>query len=113
MHIEVGIELEVKCINMDFVVVMFTCAHNIILGRPGIVGIGCLILMEDLCMKFHIPNGVSTMKRDQSVACKCYKKVCRKIEQVNTIGDDLKKRDLQKGSKPTVELEEIPLDFSR
>lgn len=111
LPVEVGEEPTVKRVEMEFVVVRLKCAHNLILGRSGIARIGGLISMEHLCIKFHTSKGIGTVKGDPSLAHKCYKKACKRIEQeVNTMGEG---RDPKKGPKPAVELEEVPWNPSQ
>lgn len=42
LPVELGKEPAIRWVNMEFVVVKLTCAHNIILDRPGLASIGGL-----------------------------------------------------------------------
>ncbi|XP_019175766.1 PREDICTED: uncharacterized protein LOC109171091 [Ipomoea nil] len=57
LPVEVGNPPHVKKVDMEFLVVRIVCAHNLILGRPGLAALGGLISMEHLGLKFHTPQG--------------------------------------------------------
>ncbi|XP_019157170.1 PREDICTED: uncharacterized protein LOC109153761 [Ipomoea nil] len=68
LPVEIGSPPHVRKVDMQFLVVRIVCAHNLILGRPGLAGLGGLISMEHLCLKFHTPGGVGTVWGDQHLA---------------------------------------------
>nr|GMD14743.1 uncharacterized protein LOC109190936 [Ipomoea batatas] len=114
LPVELGTPPHVREMHMEFVVVKVTCAHNLILGRPGLVGLGGLISMEHLRLKFHTVAGVGIVRGDQHLARKCYSTACEKLMvgplPVHTVEPE---RERSTGPEPAVELEEIPLHPSR
>ncbi|XP_019197081.1 PREDICTED: uncharacterized protein LOC109190936 [Ipomoea nil] len=116
LPVEVGNPPHVKKVDMEFLVVRIVCAHEFILGRPGLAALGGLISMEHLCLKFHTPEGVGTVWGDQHLVQKCYKTACERMltEElpVHTVEKEAE-REKKAGPEPAVELEEIPLDPSR
>nr|GMD14529.1 uncharacterized protein LOC109190936 [Ipomoea batatas] len=110
LPVELGTPPHVREMHMEFVVVKVTCAYNLILGRLGLVGLGGLISMEHLRLKFHTVAGVGIVRGDQHLAQKCYSTACEKLMvgplPVHTVELE---RERSTGPEPAVELEEIPL----
>lgn len=99
---------------MEFVVVKMTCAHNLILGRPGLAGLGGFISMEHLCLKFHTAARVGIVEGDQHMARRCYSTACERLVARPLpvhIVEPVKEKSTR--PKPAVELEEIPFHPSR
>ncbi|VFQ79638.1 unnamed protein product [Cuscuta campestris] len=44
-------------LDMEFMVVQLDCAHHLILGRPGLEDLECVISPAHLCLKFNTPTG--------------------------------------------------------
>ncbi|VFQ62002.1 unnamed protein product [Cuscuta campestris] len=56
-------------LKMEFMVVSISCAHNMILGRPGLEDLECVISPYYLCMKFPTPLGIRpTYKPSRALA---------------------------------------------
>ncbi|VFQ80576.1 unnamed protein product [Cuscuta campestris] len=51
-------------LKMEFMVVSISCAHNMILGRPGLEDLECVISPYYLCMKFPTPSGIGVARGD-------------------------------------------------
>ncbi|VFQ83874.1 unnamed protein product [Cuscuta campestris] len=64
-------------LDMEFMVVQLDCAHQLILGRPGLEDLECVISPVHLCMKFNTPTGVGVAKGNQSLSRSCYVKVTK------------------------------------
>ncbi|VFQ73601.1 unnamed protein product [Cuscuta campestris] len=98
-------------------VVDIKCAHNAILGRPGLEDLGGALSLEHLCLKFRTPEGVGRVLGDQPAAKKAYLSACKKIDKENlniqTIGhvleDKERKEEDRERPKPAVEMEEVVL----
>ncbi|VFQ69005.1 unnamed protein product [Cuscuta campestris] len=103
--------------KMRFIVVDIKCVHNAILGRPGINGVGAVISMPHLCMKFHTPGGVDEVKGDQKSARECYAQAVKKMTKgVNVISQEITKGEIREKLEPeakTVEIKLHPGDSSR
>ncbi|XP_019171065.1 PREDICTED: uncharacterized protein LOC109166627 [Ipomoea nil] len=115
---QIGTPPHVKTWDVEFVVVKISCAHNIILGRPALEDLRCVISMEHLCLKFPTPTGVGTARGDQKVSRSCYLKACRQIMkkdlQVQTVTERaLREEEKRPRAEPVVETEEVILDLSR
>ncbi|XP_019160717.1 PREDICTED: uncharacterized protein LOC109157271 [Ipomoea nil] len=78
---EIGTPPHTRRWEVEFVVVKINCAHNIILGRPALEDLRCVISMEHLCLKFSTSTGVGVARGDQKVSRSCYLKACRQICQ--------------------------------
>ncbi|XP_019171219.1 PREDICTED: uncharacterized protein LOC109166785 [Ipomoea nil] len=118
LEVQIGTPPHVKTWEVEFVVVKISCAHNIILGRPALEDLRCVISMEHLCLKFPTPMGVSVAREDQKISRSCYLKACRQITkkdlQVHTITERaLREEEKRPRAKPVVETEEVILDLSR
>ncbi|VFQ86045.1 unnamed protein product, partial [Cuscuta campestris] len=117
LDIIIGEHPKVRHMRMDFVVVDIKCAHNAILGRPGLEDLGGALSLEHLCFKFRTPEGVGRVLGDQPAVKKAYLSACKKIDKENlniqTIGhvleDKEKKEEDRERPKPAVEMEEVVL----
>ncbi|XP_019178888.1 PREDICTED: uncharacterized protein LOC109174051 [Ipomoea nil] len=115
---QIGTPPHVKTWEVEFVVVKISCAHNIILGRPALEDLRCVISMEHLCLKFPTPTGVGIARGDQKVSRSCYLKACHQITrkdlQVHTVTERaLREEEKRPRAEPVVETEEVILDLSR
>ncbi|VFQ79937.1 unnamed protein product [Cuscuta campestris] len=59
-------------LDVEFMVVQLDCAHHLILGRPGLEDLECVISPVHLCMKFNTPTGVGVARGNQSLSRSCY-----------------------------------------
>ncbi|XP_031116702.1 uncharacterized protein LOC116020364 [Ipomoea triloba] len=64
LPVELGVPPNIQEVEMDFVVVRITCAHNIILGRPWLSDVKGIISMKHLCLKFHTPKEIGVVRGD-------------------------------------------------
>ncbi|VFR01411.1 unnamed protein product [Cuscuta campestris] len=117
LEVIIGEHPKVRHMKMDFVVVDIKCAHNAILGRPGLEDLGGALSLEHLCLKFRTPEGIGRALGDQPAAKKAYLNACKKIDKENlniqTIGQALEDKDREEEDrerpKPAVEMEEVML----
>ncbi|XP_019149861.1 PREDICTED: uncharacterized protein LOC109146664 [Ipomoea nil] len=118
LEVEIGTPPHTRRWEVKFAVVKINCAHNIILGRPALEDLRCVISMEHLCLKFPTPAGVGVARGDQKVSRSCYLKACRQIGQkdlqVHTIAEKAFREEVGRPrAEPVVETEEVILDLSR
>ncbi|XP_019167690.1 PREDICTED: uncharacterized protein LOC109163402 [Ipomoea nil] len=118
LPVEIGTSPNIRKMDMEFIVVRLTCAHNIILGRPALEDLKAIISVEHLCMKFPTPNGIGVVRGDRRAARSCYVKACKKIGskdlQVHTIAEKIfKEEEAWPRAEPVSETEDIVLDPSR
>ncbi|VFQ70040.1 unnamed protein product [Cuscuta campestris] len=117
LDIIIGEHPRVRHMRMDFLVVDIKCAHNAILGRPGLEDLGGALSLEHLCLKFRTPEGVGRVLGDQPAAKKAYLSACKRIDKENlniqTIGhvfeDKERREEDRERPKPAVETEEVAL----
>ncbi|VFQ91617.1 unnamed protein product [Cuscuta campestris] len=101
-------------VDMEFMVVQLDCAHHLILGRPGLEDLECIISPVHLCLKFNTPTGVGVAKGNQSLSRSCYvratKSQARVDENVSTICAAIQKEEGRPRAEPAEEVEEVSLD---
>ncbi|VFR03159.1 unnamed protein product [Cuscuta campestris] len=101
-------------LDMEFMVVQLDCAHHLILGRPGLEDLECVISPVHLCMKFITPTGVGVARGNQSLSRSCYvratKSQTRVDENVSTICAAIQKKEGRPRAEPAEEVEEVALD---
>ncbi|VFQ98448.1 unnamed protein product [Cuscuta campestris] len=101
-------------LDMEFMVVHLDCAHHLILGRPGLEDLECVIYPTHLCLKFNTPTGVGVAKGNQSLSRPCYvratKSQARVDENVSTICAAIQKEEGRPRAEPADEIEEVTLD---
>ncbi|VFQ90020.1 unnamed protein product, partial [Cuscuta campestris] len=101
-------------VDMEFMVVQLDCAHHLILGRPGLEDLECVISPVHLCLKFNTPTGVGVAKGNQSLSRSCYvratKSQARVDENVSTICAAIQKEEGRPRAEPAEEVEEVSLD---
>ncbi|VFQ93359.1 unnamed protein product [Cuscuta campestris] len=68
-------------LKMEFMVVSISCTHNMILGRPGLEDLECVISPYYLCMKFPTPSGIGVTRGDQKLARSCYVRITKKLSR--------------------------------
>ncbi|VFQ73786.1 unnamed protein product, partial [Cuscuta campestris] len=72
-------------LKMEFMVLSINCAHNMILGRPGLEDLECVISPYYLCMKFPTPSGIGVARGDQKLARSCYVRITKKLPRDETL----------------------------
>ncbi|VFQ88201.1 unnamed protein product [Cuscuta campestris] len=101
-------------IDMEFMVVQLDCAHHLILGRPGLEDLECVISPAHLCLKFNTPMGVGVAKGNQSLSRSCYVRATKSQawvdENVSTICAAIQKEEGRPRAEPAEEVEEVSLD---
>ncbi|VFQ65984.1 unnamed protein product [Cuscuta campestris] len=101
-------------LKMEFMVVSISCAHNMILGRPGLEDLECVISPYYLCMKFPTPSGIGVAKGDQKLARSCYVCITKKLPRDETLvvhaQEEMRKLEARPKAEPAEEVEEVPLD---
>ncbi|VFQ82710.1 unnamed protein product [Cuscuta campestris] len=101
-------------VDMEFMVVQLDCAHHLILGRPGLEDLECVISPVHLCLKFNTPTRVGIAKGNQSLSRSCYvratKSQVRVDENVSTICAAIQKEEGRPRAEPAEEVEEVSLD---
>ncbi|VFQ70831.1 unnamed protein product [Cuscuta campestris] len=70
-------------LDMEFMVVQLDCAHHLILGRPGLEDLECVISPVHLCLKFSTPMGVGVAKGNQSLSRSCYVRATKSQARVD------------------------------
>ncbi|VFQ96840.1 unnamed protein product [Cuscuta campestris] len=101
-------------LKMEFMVVSIDCAHNMILGRPGLEDLECVISPYYLCMKFPTPSGIGVARGDQKLARLCYVRITKKLPRDETMvvhaQEGMRKLEARPSAEPNDEVEEVPLD---
>ncbi|VFQ94055.1 unnamed protein product [Cuscuta campestris] len=101
-------------LKMEFMVVSINCAHNMILGRPGLEDLECVISPYYLCMKFPTPSGIGVARGDQRLARSCYVRITKKLPRDETLvvnaQEEMRKMEARPKAEPAEEVEEVPLD---
>ncbi|VFQ98405.1 unnamed protein product [Cuscuta campestris] len=101
-------------LKMEFMVVSINCAHNMILGRPGLEDLECVISPYYLCMKFPTPCGIGVARGDQKLARSCYVRITKKLPRDETLvvhaQEEMRKLEARPKVEPAEEVEEVPLD---
>ncbi|VFQ98589.1 unnamed protein product [Cuscuta campestris] len=101
-------------LKMEFMVVSINCAHNMILGRPDLEDLECVISPYYLCMKFPTPSGIGVARGDQKLARSCYVRITKKLPRDETLvvhaQEEMRKLEARPSAEPAEEVEEVPLD---
>ncbi|VFQ67525.1 unnamed protein product [Cuscuta campestris] len=101
-------------LKMEFMVVSINCAHNMILGRPGLEDLECVISPYYLCMKFPTPSGIGVARGDQKLARSCYVRITKKLPRDETLvvhaQEERRKLGARPKAEPAEEVEEVSLD---
>ncbi|VFQ82147.1 unnamed protein product [Cuscuta campestris] len=101
-------------LNMEFMVVSINCAHNMILGRPGLEDLECVISPYYLCMKFPTPSRIGVARGDKKLARSFYVRITRKLPRDETLvvhaQEEMRKLEAKSKAEPAEEAEEVPLD---
>ena len=117
LPVEVDTSLHTKKWEAEFVIDRLNCAHKIILGRPALEDLRCVISMEHLCVMFPTPSGVEVAWRDQIVSRSCYLRACRQKRRRDLRVQSITERALREKAgrpraEPAVETENVVLDVN-
>ncbi|VFR03165.1 unnamed protein product [Cuscuta campestris] len=101
-------------LKMEFMIVSINCAHNMILGRPGLEDLECVISPYYLCMKFPTPLGIGVARGDQKLARSCYVRITKKLPRdemmVVHAHEEMRKLEGRSKAEPAEDVEEVLLD---
>ncbi|VFQ62021.1 unnamed protein product [Cuscuta campestris] len=90
-------------LKMEFMVVSINCAHNMILGRPGLEDLECVI-----------SPGIGVARGDRRLACSCYVRITKKLSRDETLvvhaQEEMRKQEMRPKAEPAEEVEEVQLD---
>ncbi|VFQ63982.1 unnamed protein product [Cuscuta campestris] len=88
LPVEIGDTKATRKLDMEFVVVGIISSTNIILGRPGLEDLECVISPRHLCIKFPTPHGVGIARGSQRVSRAWYLKATKQPIKYDTqVGD--------------------------
>ncbi|VFQ71916.1 unnamed protein product [Cuscuta campestris] len=102
-------------LDMEFVVVRIISSTNIILGRPGLEDLECVISPRHLCIKFPTPHGVGIARGSQRVSRAWYLKATKQPVKYDTqVGEVTAQLLRAEEKRPRVEvagdIEEVELE---
>ncbi|VFQ98592.1 unnamed protein product [Cuscuta campestris] len=101
-------------LKMEFMVVSINCAHNMILGWPGLEDLEYVISPYYLCMKFPTPSGIGVARGDQKLARSCYVRITKKLPRDETLvvnaQEEMRKLEARPKAELAKEVEDVPLD---
>ncbi|VFQ73945.1 unnamed protein product [Cuscuta campestris] len=84
LPVEIGDTKATRKLDMEFVVVGIISSTNIILGRPGLEDLECVISPRHLCIKFPTPHGVGIARGSQRVSRAWYLKATKQPIKYDT-----------------------------
>ncbi|VFQ83903.1 unnamed protein product [Cuscuta campestris] len=84
LPVEIGDTKATRKLDMEFVVVGIISNTNIILGRPGLEDLECVISPRHLCIKFPTPHGVGIARGSQRVSRAWYLKATKQPIKYDT-----------------------------
>ncbi|VFQ71616.1 unnamed protein product [Cuscuta campestris] len=115
LPVEIGDTKATRKLDMEFVVVGIISNTNIILGRPGLEDLECVISPRHLCIKFPTPHGVGIARGSQRVSRAWYLKATKQPVKYDTqIGEVTTQLLRAEEKRPRVEvagdIEEVELE---
>ncbi|VFQ73296.1 unnamed protein product [Cuscuta campestris] len=115
LPVEIGDTKATRKLDMEFVVVGIISSTNIILGRPGLEDLECVISPRHLCIKFPTPYGVGIARGSQRVSRAWYLKATKQPVKYDTQVGEVTAQFLRAEEKrPRVEvagdIEEVELE---
>ncbi|VFQ72064.1 unnamed protein product [Cuscuta campestris] len=115
LPVEIGDTKATRKLNMEFVVVGIISSTDIILGRPGLEDLECVISPRHLCIKFPTPHGVGIARGSQRVSRAWYLKATKQPVKYDTqVGEVTAQLLRAEEKRPRVEvagdIEEVELE---
>ncbi|CAH9082887.1 unnamed protein product [Cuscuta europaea] len=114
LPVEIGDREHRATIPMTFVVMRLKCAHNAILGRPGLEDLEAICSVRHSCIKFPTETGVGVACTDPDTARACYKEAVKKMTErdmrVNSIAETAQQEEAMSRPEPATLLEEVEVD---
>ncbi|VFQ66030.1 unnamed protein product [Cuscuta campestris] len=115
LPVEIGDTKATRKLDMEFVVVGIISSTNIILGRPGLEDLECVISPRHLCIEFPTPHGVGIAKGSQRVSRAWYLKATKQPVKYDTqVGEVTAQLLRAEKKRPRVEvagdIEEVELE---
>ncbi|VFQ76186.1 unnamed protein product [Cuscuta campestris] len=115
LPVEIGVTKATRKLDMEFVVVGIISNTNIILGRPGLEDLECVISPRHLCIKFPTPHGVGIARGSPRVSRAWYLKATKQPVKYDTQVGEVNAQLLRAEEKrPIVEvagdIEEVQLE---
>ncbi|VFQ95569.1 unnamed protein product [Cuscuta campestris] len=115
LPVEIGDTKATRKLDMEFVVVGIISSTNIILDRPGLEDLECVISPRHLCIKFPTPHGVGIARGSQRVSRAWYLKATKQPVKYDTQVGEVTAQLLRAEEKcPRVEvagdIEEVELE---
>ncbi|VFQ82811.1 unnamed protein product [Cuscuta campestris] len=115
LPVEIGDTKATRKLDMEFVVVGIISNTNIILGRPGLEDLECVISPHHLCIKFPTPHGVGIARGSQRVSRAWYLKATKQPIKYDTqVGEVTAQLLRAEERRPRVEvagdIEEVELE---
>ncbi|CAH9058198.1 unnamed protein product [Cuscuta europaea] len=115
LMVEIGDETHKASLRMTFVVVDIKCAHNAILGRPGLEDLEAIASVRHSCIKFPTDTRVGVARTDPTTARTCYREALKQMNtrgmRVNTIEVETHRTEFEAHPEPATLLEQIDLNF--
>ncbi|VFQ77719.1 unnamed protein product [Cuscuta campestris] len=115
LPVEIGDTKATRKLDMEFVVVGIISSINIILGRPGLEDLECVISPRHLCIKFPTPHGIGIARGSQRVSRAWYLKATKQPVKYDTqVGEVTAQLLRAEEKRPRVEvagdIEEVELE---
>ncbi|VFQ92735.1 unnamed protein product [Cuscuta campestris] len=115
LPVEIGDTKATRKLDMEFVVVGIISNTNIILGRPGLEDLECVISPRHLCINFPTPHGVGIARGSQRVSRAWYLKATKQPVKYDTqVGEVTAQLLRAEEKRPRVEvagdIEEVELE---
>ncbi|VFQ63990.1 unnamed protein product [Cuscuta campestris] len=115
LPVEIGDTKATRKLDMEFVVVGIISNTNIILGRPELEDLECVISPRHLCIKFPTPHGVGIARGSQRVSRAWYLKATKQPVKYDTqVGEVtaqlLRAEEKRPGVEVAGDIEEVELE---
>ncbi|VFQ79989.1 unnamed protein product, partial [Cuscuta campestris] len=115
LPVEIGDTKATRKLDMEFVVVGIISSTNIILGRPGLEDLECVISPRHLCITFPTPHGVGIARGSHRVSPAWYLKATKQPVKYDTqVGEVTAQLLRAEEKRPRVEvagdIEEVELE---